>query len=197
MEEIGKAITVLSEGLSSLAKGIDMITKHVDKMVKEHGKITKKVSYAKPVKKVTSKKTGIKKPIAKKMTAKKSVAKKIITKKVTPKKQVRRQVSVGKPVATSQVNKKLIAKKTIIGSSSKAISRRGPAKKVYNQKKVKAGKTNFDTVFELIQNSSDNVTNSLIMEKTGFRKRQVADILFKLKKQHKIKNVRRGIYAPM
>jgi hypothetical protein len=148
MEEIGKAISVLSEGLSSLAQGIDILTKQVGKLTTEQEKVKTKAIF-------------VKKPPVRNPTMKAS------------------------------------AKKNDSGNTAakKSAEQKIPAKKVSKVKKVKTDKTNFDTVFELIQKSNDNITNAFIVEKTGFRKKQVADILFKLKKQHKIKNISRGIYT--
>jgi uncharacterized protein YprB with RNaseH-like and TPR domain len=151
MEEIGKAISVLSQGLSSLAQGIDMITKQVGKLTAEQEKVKTKATF-------------VQKPSVRITTTKKASANKKDSGNVAAKKSVDQKIS---------------------------------AKKVSKVKKTETDKTNFDTVFELIQNSNDNITNAFIVEKTGFRRKQVADILFKLKKQHKIKNISRGIYTPI
>ena len=151
MEEIGKAISVLSEGLSSLAQGIDILTKQVGKLSTEQEKVKAKAIF-------------VKKPSDKNTTTKKTSANK---------------------------------KDSGNAAAKKSADQRISAKKVSKMKKAKLEKTNFDTVFELIQNSNNNITNAFIVEKTGFRKKQVADILFKLKKQHKIKNISRGIYTPI
>jgi transcriptional regulator with AAA-type ATPase domain len=55
-------------------------------------------------------------------------------------------------------------------------------------------KTAADTVLDLVKDSADGIKSAAIMEKTGFDKKKVANILFKLGKQGKIKAVSRGVY---
>jgi predicted transcriptional regulator len=52
-----------------------------------------------------------------------------------------------------------------------------------------------DTVLKVISRSKKGVSTSKIMERTGFTQKKVANIVFKLKQQGRIKNVRRGIYV--
>jgi predicted Rossmann fold nucleotide-binding protein DprA/Smf involved in DNA uptake len=52
-----------------------------------------------------------------------------------------------------------------------------------------------DSVFEVIRNAGDGIAHVTILEKTGLGQRQVSNAVFKLKKQGKVKNVDRGVYA--
>ena len=52
-----------------------------------------------------------------------------------------------------------------------------------------------DAVLEVIRNAAGGIAHVAILEKTGFGQRQVSNAVFKLKKQGKVKNVGRGVYA--
>ena len=52
-----------------------------------------------------------------------------------------------------------------------------------------------DSVLEVIRNAAGGIAHVAILEKTGFGQRQVSNAVFKLKKQGKVKNVSRGVYA--
>lgn len=52
-----------------------------------------------------------------------------------------------------------------------------------------------DSVLEVISNAGGGISHVAILEKTGFGQRQVSNAVFKLKKQKKVKNVGRGVYA--
>jgi predicted Rossmann fold nucleotide-binding protein DprA/Smf involved in DNA uptake len=52
-----------------------------------------------------------------------------------------------------------------------------------------------DSVLEVIRSAGDGISHVAILEKTGLAQRQVSNAVFKLKKQGKVKNVDRGVYA--
>lgn len=52
-----------------------------------------------------------------------------------------------------------------------------------------------DSVLEVIRSAGDGISHGAILEKTGLGQRQVSNAVFKLKKQGKVKNVDRGVYA--
>lgn len=52
-----------------------------------------------------------------------------------------------------------------------------------------------NSVLEVIKNAGGGIAHVAILEKTGFGQRQVSNAVFKLKKQGKVKNVGRGVYA--
>ena len=83
---------------------------------------------------------------------------------------------------------------------SKALEKGGkaPAKKAPVKKKpVKAGpkkETAFSNVLSVVNRSKKGVTTSQIMEKTGFNRIKVANIIFTAKKRGMIKTVSKGVY---
>jgi len=60
---------------------------------------------------------------------------------------------------------------------------------------VKGSSSIVDSVFEVIRNTGGGIAHVAILEKTGLGQRQVSNAVFKLKKQGKVKNVGRGVYA--
>ena len=65
-----------------------------------------------------------------------------------------------------------------------------PMKKARAKKPVTAA----ETVLAIINRSKKGVNTASIMGKTGFDRKKVANILFKLKKQGKIKSEIKGVY---
>ena len=59
----------------------------------------------------------------------------------------------------------------------------------------KGNVSNVDKVFEAIKNADGGINNASIIEKTGLAQKQVANVVFKLKKQGKIKTVGRGVFT--
>ena len=51
-----------------------------------------------------------------------------------------------------------------------------------------------DTVLGVIKRSKKGVATATLMKKTGYDRKKVANIVFKLKKQGKIKSEKKGIY---
>jgi predicted Rossmann fold nucleotide-binding protein DprA/Smf involved in DNA uptake len=52
-----------------------------------------------------------------------------------------------------------------------------------------------DMVFRIIKRSRKGVDNVTLMEKTGFNQKKIANMVYALKKQGKIKSVRKGVYV--
>jgi biotin operon repressor len=52
-----------------------------------------------------------------------------------------------------------------------------------------------DTVMAVIRQSKNGVSTAVLAEKTGFDKKKLANAVFKLRKQGKIKSVSRGVYT--
>ena len=77
--------------------------------------------------------------------------------------------------------------------ASKAPAKKAPAKKKVAEAKPKE-ETAFATVMKIINRSKKGVTTSQIMDKTGFDQRKVGNIVFKARKQGKIKTVSKGVY---
>ena len=95
------------------------------------------------------------------------------------------------------ISKAPIAKKPKGRAKAKAAA---PAKKIVTPKKKKApqkGKpvTAADTVLAIISKSKKGADTVTVMEKTGYDRKKVHNIIFKLKKQGKIKSEQKGVYA--
>ena len=75
----------------------------------------------------------------------------------------------------------------------KAAAKKPAPKKAPAKKAVK--KTAADTVLAIINRSKKGVDSATLVKKTGFNKKKVANIVFKLRKQGKAKSVSKGVYA--
>lgn len=64
------------------------------------------------------------------------------------------------------------------------------AKKVGTKKPVTA----VDTVFKIINRTKKGVETSALMKKTGFNQKKIHNVVYKLKKQGKVKSVGKGVY---
>jgi predicted GIY-YIG superfamily endonuclease len=79
----------------------------------------------------------------------------------------------------------------------KAPARKVAVKKVAPKKAVpKKAKpaTAVDTVLVIIKRSKKGVGMAALMEKTGYNQKKIANLVFKLRKQGKIKSVAKGVY---
>ncbi|MDJ0816615.1 MAG: hypothetical protein QNJ58_10460 [Desulfobacterales bacterium] len=70
-----------------------------------------------------------------------------------------------------------------------------PAAKVSPGKAAAKPATAIDTVMGLITGSSKGVSTAEIKSKTGYDQKKVANIIYKLKKQNRIKSVNKGVYV--
>ncbi len=87
------------------------------------------------------------------------------------------------------------ARKSKVKSARKAQAK---PKKATAKKAVKADKkhvTAAESVLIIIQKSKKGVNSATLAEKTGFDNKKIANIVFKLRKQGKIKSVDRGVYT--
>jgi len=76
--------------------------------------------------------------------------------------------------------------------------RKAPKKRVVVKKtapKKATPVTAVDTVFGIIKNSKKGIGTTALMEKTGYNQKKIANLVFKLRKQGKIKSVDRGVYV--
>jgi len=90
--------------------------------------------------------------------------------------------SVPKGKAKSKPARKAAAK------PKKSAPKKAPAKKT-------AKKTAADAVLVIVNRSKAGVTSATLVKKTGFDKKKVANIVFKLRKQGKIKSLEKGVYT--
>ena len=177
-----KMATDLKKKVQQVSKEVKALSKKVDKLIAAAGKAAKPKKAA--AKKATPKKAAAKKTVAKKAPAKKAAAKKKVTKKKAPAKKTAAKKTVAKKKAPA---KKAVAKK------------KAPAKKAVAKKKAPAKKaakvTAADAVLKVVNRTKKGINTAGLMKKTGFDNKKVANIIFKLKKQGKIKNPEKGIYV--
>ena len=89
-----------------------------------------------------------------------------------------------KPKATKKPKVKPVKAKTV---------KKTPVKKAAVKKAAPA--TAVDTVLAIIKRSKKGVGTAALMEKTGYNQKKIANLVFKLRKQGKIKSVGRGVYV--
>jgi len=70
------------------------------------------------------------------------------------------------------------------------------AKKAAKKKSVKPA-TDTDKVLVIIGRSKKGVSTATIMQKTGFDQKKIANIIYRLRKQKKIKSVDKGVYTKL
>ncbi len=61
-------------------------------------------------------------------------------------------------------------------------------------KKPAIEKTAYATMLEIINKRKKGITVEQLMDRTGFNKKKIANLIFKARKQGKIKSEERGIY---
>jgi len=74
---------------------------------------------------------------------------------------------------------------------------KAPAKKAAKApaKKAAAAPTAGETVFNIISESEQGVDTATIMKKTGYDRKKVANMVYRLSKQGKIKSLQKGVYS--
>ena len=101
-----------------------------------------------------------------------------------------------------------IAEKVDEVSKSQGAVKPKTAKRSASTGKVKAGKkaskkktataaTDTDKVLALIGRSKKGVSTATIMQKTGYNQKKIANIVYRLRKQKKIKSVDKGVYVKL
>ena len=73
-------------------------------------------------------------------------------------------------------------------------ARKSPAKSKKPAPEKKKPATATETVLTIIDRSKKGIDTATIMKKTGYNQKKVANIVYKLKKQGKIKSTDKGIY---
>jgi putative endonuclease len=166
-DKIHELTTQEAKMAADLKKQVQQVSKEVKALSKKVDKLVAAAGKTAKPKKAAAKKAAPKKAAAKKTVAKKASAKKAAAKKKVAKKKA--------PA------KKTAAKKT--GAKKKA-----PAKKA-------AKVTAADAILKAVNRTKKGINTADLMKKTGFDNKKVANIIFKLKKQGKIKNPEKGIYV--
>jgi len=62
------------------------------------------------------------------------------------------------------------------------------------KKKAATAPTAAETVFNIISRSKKGVDAATLMKKTGYDRKKVANMVYKLSKQGKIKSIQKGVY---
>jgi predicted Rossmann fold nucleotide-binding protein DprA/Smf involved in DNA uptake len=101
-------------------------------------------------------------------------------------------------ISKSQVNvapkrkaKVKVARKAPAKSSKKKAVKKAPKRAV--SKKTKPS-TAVNAVLAIINRSKKGVNTATLMERTGYDQKKIANLVYKLKKQGKIKSVNKGVY---
>jgi hypothetical protein len=71
-----------------------------------------------------------------------------------------------------------------------------PVQKATKKKEVKSA-TDSDRLLEIIGRSEKGVGTAVIMQKTGYNQKKIANIIYRLRKQQKIKSVGKGVYTKL
>ena len=85
--------------------------------------------------------------------------------------------------------KKVAVKKAPI---KKVAAKKAAPKKAVPKKATQA--TAVDTVFTIIKRYKKGIDTAALMEKTGYNQKKIANLVFKLRKQGKIKSAGKGVY---
>ena len=85
-------------------------------------------------------------------------------------------------------------KKKPAATASKRKASKKPVKKTTTKTRVKK-MTAADSVLRIISKSKKGVSTAAIIEQTGYNQKKVANIIYRLKNQGKIKTVQKGIYV--
>jgi len=98
-------------------------------------------------------------------------------------------------VATSQgVVKPKRKKQSIATKKVKAVKK--PVQKATKKKEVKPA-TDADKVLGIISRSKNGASTAAIMQETGYNQKKIANIIYRLRKQQKIKSVEKGVYTKL
>ena len=99
-----------------------------------------------------------------------------------------------KAVKKKAVKKAPVKKVAVKKAPVKKVAAKKAAPKKAVRKKAKPV-TAADTVFAIIKRYKKGVGNAALMEKTGYNQKKIANLVFKLRKQGKIKSVDKGVYV--
>jgi hypothetical protein len=100
----------------------------------------------------------------------------------------------GETKPTKKSKAKAVKRKAVKKTPIKKIAAKKAAPKKAVRKKAKPV-TAADTVLAIIKRYKKGVGNAALMEKTGYNQKKIANLVFKLRKQGKIKSVDKGVYV--
>ena len=92
--------------------------------------------------------------------------------------------------ARKAVTKKAITKKAV---TKKAVTKKAVTKKAVTRKPTKTPAR--DTVLAIVKRSREGVDMASLISKTGLKYNNIRTILYRLRKQGKIKSERKGLYV--
>jgi hypothetical protein len=105
------------------------------------------------------------------------------------------QEQIGEETKPTKKSKaKAVKRKAVKKTPIKKIAAKKAAPKKAVRKKAKPV-TAADTVLAIIKRYKKGVGNAALMEKTGYNQKKIANLVFKLRKQGKIKSVDKGVYV--
>jgi hypothetical protein len=79
-------------------------------------------------------------------------------------------------------------------ATAKAKAGKKPARKVAQKRGAKP-MTAADRVLKIIGGSKKGVSAAAIMQKTGYDRKQLSNVIYRLSKQGKIKSIQKGVYV--
>ena len=100
--------------------------------------------------------------------------------------------------AVDKLEKPKAAKKPKAKPAKTKAVKKTPVKKVAAKRpapKKAAPAPAADTVLAIIKRSKKGVSTAALMEKTGYNQKKISNLVFKLRKQDKIKSVDKGVYV--
>jgi hypothetical protein len=94
--------------------------------------------------------------------------------------------------------KKAKIKKAKAKKATPKKARRAAKKKAQPRRKTTVARTTrvpaSDVVYKLIKRSKKGTDTAALIKKTGYKEKKVRDIIYRLKKQNKIKSAEKGLY---
>ena len=81
--------------------------------------------------------------------------------------------------------------KTAVKRKAASLKKEKPATTLEKEKPATA----LETVFGLISRSEQGISTAALSEKTGYDKKKIHNAIYRLKKQGKIKAIRKGVYV--
>jgi hypothetical protein len=96
-------------------------------------------------------------------------------------------------IAKSQSQVQPKSKKASTATTKKKTVKK-PAQKT-SKKKTAGSATDTDKVMQIISRYKKGASTAAIMQKTGYSQKKIANIIYRLRKQQKIKSVAKGVYT--
>ena len=98
--------------------------------------------------------------------------------------------------AVDKLEKPKAAKKPKAKPAKAKAPKKAPAKKAVDAvKKAAAPVTTADAVLAIINRSKKGVNSETLVKKTGYNQKKISNLIYKLRKQGKIKSPEKGIYV--